>query len=111
MAAGDTSLSICSDALVMLGAKPISSFDEGTDEASISDRLYGDIKNQALMLYPWSFSFKKLQLLGWLQPQSMNINTNTNCQETELDLLAPSMIPMQLAYIHAKNIGSWVANY
>lgn len=59
MAAGDTSLSICSDALVMLGAKPISSFNEGTDEASISDRLYGDIKNQALMLYPWSFSFKK----------------------------------------------------
>jgi hypothetical protein len=62
MAAGDTSLSICSDALVMLGAKPISSFDEGTDEASISDRLYGDIKNQALMLYPWSFSFQKTSI-------------------------------------------------
>lgn len=62
MAAGDTALSICSGALVMLGAKPISSFTEGTDEANIADRLYADIKNQLLMVYPWSFSFKKIQL-------------------------------------------------
>jgi hypothetical protein len=62
MAAGDTSLSICSDALLMLGAKAISSFNEGTDEANIADRLYPDIKNQAIMVYPWSFSFKKSQL-------------------------------------------------
>lgn len=62
MAAGDSGLSICSDALLMLGAKPISSFTEGTDEASICDRLYPDIRDQALMVYPWSFSFKKVQL-------------------------------------------------
>lgn len=59
MAAGDTALSICSDALLMLGAKPISSFDEGTDEASVANRLYPDIRDQALLMYPWSFSFKK----------------------------------------------------
>jgi len=59
MAAGDTALSICSDALLMLGAKPISSFDEGSDEASVANRLYPDIKDQALLMYPWSFSFKK----------------------------------------------------
>lgn len=46
----------------MLGAKPISSFTEGTDEANVADRLYRDIKNQLLMVYPWSFSFKKIQL-------------------------------------------------
>jgi hypothetical protein len=62
MAAGDTSLSICSDALIMLGARPISSFNDGTDEANVADRLYHDIKNQILMTYPWSFSFKKEQL-------------------------------------------------
>jgi len=62
MAAGDTSLSICSDALIMLGARPISSFTEGTDEANIADSLYPDIKNQAIMVYPWSFSLKKIQL-------------------------------------------------
>jgi hypothetical protein len=62
MAAGDSALSICSDALIMLGAKPISSFNEGTDEANTSDRLYSDIRDQALLIYPWSFSFKKIAL-------------------------------------------------
>jgi len=40
MAAGDTSLSICSDALIMLGAAPLSSFTEGTDAAQAFDRLF-----------------------------------------------------------------------
>jgi hypothetical protein len=62
MAAGDSALSICSDALIMLGANPISSFTEGTDEASICDSLYPDVRDQALMVYPWTFSFKKTQL-------------------------------------------------
>jgi len=61
MAAGDSALSVCSDALIMLGAKPIASFTEGTDEASTCDRLYSDIRDQALATYPWSFSFKKVQ--------------------------------------------------
>ena len=62
MAAGDTALTICSDALLMLGAKPISSFDEGTDEASVANRLYSDIRDQTLVMYPWSFSFKKTSI-------------------------------------------------
>jgi hypothetical protein len=62
MAAGDSALSICSDALQMLGAKPISSFTEGTDEANVADSLYSDIKKQALLLYPWSFVYKKIAL-------------------------------------------------
>jgi len=64
MAAGDSALSICSDALQMLGAKPISSFTEGTDEANVADSLYSDIKKQALLLYPWSFVYKKIALRG-----------------------------------------------
>ena len=62
MASGDTSLSICSDALLMLGASPISSFTEGTDEANVCNSLYPDIKIKTLASYPWSFSFKKVQL-------------------------------------------------
>jgi hypothetical protein len=62
MAAGDSALSICSDALLMLGANAISSFNEGTDAANISDRLYSDLRDQALLVYPWSFSFKKVKL-------------------------------------------------
>jgi hypothetical protein len=62
MAAGDTGITICSDALLMLGAKAISSFNDGTDESSVCDRLYPDIRDSTLMMYPWSFSFKKVQL-------------------------------------------------
>ena len=62
MATGDTDIKICSDALLMLGASPISSFTEGTDESNICDRLYPDIKIRALTMYDWSFSFKKTQL-------------------------------------------------
>jgi len=62
MATGDTDIKICSDALLMLGANPISSFTEGTDEANTCDRLYPDIKIKTMATYPWSFSFKKVQL-------------------------------------------------
>jgi len=62
MATGDTDIRICSDALLMLGANPISSFTEGTDESNICDRLYPDIKIRTLTMYDWSFSFKKTQI-------------------------------------------------
>jgi len=62
MAAGDTAVSICSDALILIGAKAISSFNEGTDEASVCDRLYPDIRDSTLVMYPWSFATKKIQL-------------------------------------------------
>lgn len=62
MSSGDTKLSICSDALIMLGASPLSSFSEGTDAAQICDRLYDDLKDSLIACYPWSWSFKKVKL-------------------------------------------------
>ena len=62
MATSDTKLSICSDALIMLGAKPLSSFSEGTDAAQVCDRLYDDIRDSTIGMFPWTFSFKKIQL-------------------------------------------------
>lgn len=62
MAAGDTKLSICSDALIMLGAAPLSSFSDGTDEAQVADRLYDDLRDTLLMQYPYSWTVRKVQL-------------------------------------------------
>jgi hypothetical protein len=62
MAAGDTDVSICSDALVMLGASVISSFDEGTPAATACSRLYPDLKDNLLSRYDWSWSMKKVQV-------------------------------------------------
>jgi len=62
MAVGDTDLSICSDALIALGASPLSSFTEGTDAAQACDRLYPDLKNTLLSTYVWSWTLAKVQL-------------------------------------------------
>lgn len=62
MATGDTDVSICSDALVLLGASPISSFTEGTDSALVCDRLYPDIRDSVLSSYIWSWSITKTQI-------------------------------------------------
>lgn len=62
MAAGDTKLTICSDAMIMLGASPISSFSETTDAAKVADRLYDDVRDTVLQQYPWSWSIKKVKL-------------------------------------------------
>ena len=70
MAAGDTGISICSDALLMLGAKAITSFNDGTDESSVCDRLYPDIRDSALVMYPWTFNTKKTQLAQLLTTPS-----------------------------------------
>lgn len=94
MAAGDSALSICSDALLMLGANAISSFNEGTDAASISDRLYPDLKNQALLVYPWSFSFKKVKL-------SRLITTPTTEYRYEYQLPGDRLGPPRAAFTSA----------
>lgn len=62
MAVGDTDLSICSDALILLGASPISSFTEGSDAAQACDRLYPDLRDTMLSTYVWSWTLKKSQI-------------------------------------------------
>lgn len=62
MAAGNTDVSICSDALVMLGASVISSFAEGTPAATACSRLYPDLRDTLLSRYPWSWSVRKVQV-------------------------------------------------
>lgn len=49
-------ISICSNALLKLGANGITSFDDGTAEAEISSALYGIIRDGMLSAYPWSFA-------------------------------------------------------
>jgi len=62
MATGDTDLSICSDALILLGASPISSFTEGTDISQACNRLYPDLRDTILSTYNWSWTTEKVQL-------------------------------------------------
>jgi len=62
MASGDTKLSICSDAMVVLGEAAITSFSETGDAVTIAFRLYDDLRDQLVQQYPWSWSVKKVAL-------------------------------------------------
>ena len=62
MASGDTDVSICSDACVLLGAGTISSFSEGGDKATAAQRLYPDMRDTILGMREWSFSIVKTVL-------------------------------------------------
>ena len=98
MAAGDTDIRICSDALLMLGAKAISSFNEGTSASNTCDRLYPGIKYSTLQSFPWSFSFKKVQL-------AQTVNTPVNQYKYEYQLPSDRLGAIRRAY-NSTAIGS-----
>ena len=105
MAAGDTDIRICSDALLMLGGKAISSFNEGTSASNTCDRLYPGVKFSTLQSYPWSFSFKKVQL-------AQTINTPVNQYRYEYQLPSDRLGAIRRAYnstaIGAGTFNDWV---
>ena len=63
MASGDTNVTICNQALLLLGSDSISSLSDTTDDAAIvCNTIYETVKRQTLSLYPWSFALVKQQL-------------------------------------------------
>lgn len=57
-----TDVSICSNALLMLGASPIASFTEGTKAAQVASNLYPDQKRDFLRAHPWNAAITRVQL-------------------------------------------------
>ena len=98
MAAGDNAVSICSDALILLGAKPISSFNDGTDESNTCDRLYPNVRDMTLSMYPWSFAYKKQKL-------ARLITTPTNEWEYEYQLPGDRLGNPRAAFT-SENVGA-----
>jgi hypothetical protein len=52
----NTALDICSRALILIGAEPISSFDDGSTEALVCVNLYEDVVRTALTNTRWRFA-------------------------------------------------------
>ncbi|WKB53019.1 hypothetical protein [Eleftheria terrae] len=55
-------VSICSQALLLLGAQTINSFDEPFDRAKIASNLYPDEKKALLRLHPWNCCIRRVVL-------------------------------------------------
>ena len=58
----NTKVSICNEALSMIGAKSIISFDENTENARRCASIYDSTRRALLRMHPWSFARKRLQL-------------------------------------------------
>jgi hypothetical protein len=57
-----TKVSICSNALLLLGAKTINSLDEGSDRASLASNLYDASRDDLLRSHPWNCAVKRVIL-------------------------------------------------
>lgn len=57
-----SSISLCSKALLKIGAASITSFEDGTAEGEIAANLYPYIRDGLLSSYPWSFAVAQAKL-------------------------------------------------
>lgn len=57
-----TQVSICSNALLLLGAKTISSMAEDNDRAQLASNLYESIRDGTLRSHPWNCAVKRVVL-------------------------------------------------
>jgi hypothetical protein len=57
-----TDVSVCANALLMVGAEIISSFTEGSKEANVCSGLYPTTRDTLLQSYPWRFSIGEATL-------------------------------------------------
>lgn len=55
-------ITICSNALLQLGKKPIATFDEGNDRALLCSNFYPDVRDATLRIHPWNCATKRLPL-------------------------------------------------
>lgn len=55
-------IGLCSRALVKIGARPITSFNDGSAESEIASLLYGPARDAVLSSYAWSFATKQVEL-------------------------------------------------
>lgn len=55
-------VSICSNALLLLGAQTISSLSEGNDRAALASNLYDSLRDDTLRSHPWNCAIKRVVL-------------------------------------------------
>ena len=96
MASGDTDVSICSQALLLLGANEITSFSDGTAPSAICSKLSPRVKSQTLGMYPWSFTLKKTQL-GQLASTPTNVYSKEYQLPTDMFLGVPRAVYASLS--------------
>lgn len=92
--AASSAVDVCSRALILIGAEPITSFDDGNNEALIASNMYEDIARASLVNTRWRFATNQVVLnrlsdaptgrydaayqlpSGWLMTHAVTVNDN-----------------------------------
>ncbi len=69
-----TAVSICSNALVMLGDKPINSLSEDSDRARTAANLWPDVRDFVLRSHPWNCAIKRATLSPQVTPPAFDFS-------------------------------------
>jgi len=67
-------ITICSNALLKLGARPISSFDEATDAARLCSNLWPQVRDAVLRAHPWNCAIKRTNLAPKADPPAFGFS-------------------------------------
>lgn len=119
-------VSICSNALLMLGADPINSFDEGTAGARLASNLYALVRDRILRSHPWNCAVKRVILApdatppvfdysaqftlpsDWLKTLQVGSNCENLTWVTESRKILCDVDALRLRYIFRNTVeGTW----
>lgn len=125
-----TSVSICSNALLMLGAQTINDLNEDTDRARLAANLYPQVRDEMLRAHPWNCAIKRVILSpdvempafgytyqftlpsDWIRTISVGDYVEEIDFRSEGRRILADTDTLKLRYVfHNKNEGTWDAGF
>ena len=96
--AANSSIDVSSRALILIGAEPITSFEDSTNEALVASNMYEDIARAALTNCRWRFATEQAQL-----------NLLSDAPTGRYD--AAYQLPSNLIMLHAVTVNDFPIEY
>lgn len=94
-----TGVSICSNALLMLGAQTINDFNEPVDRAKIAANLYPTIRDDLLRSHPWNCTIKRALLAPDATPPAFGYDNQFELPADFLRVLEVGQSGYQIDYL------------
>lgn len=94
-----TGVSICSNALLMLGAQTINDFNEPVDRAKIAANLYPTIRDDLLRSHPWNCTIKRALLAPDATPPAFGYDNQFELPADFLRALEVGQSGYQIDYL------------
>lgn len=94
-----TGVSICSNALLMLGSQTINDFDESVDRAKIAANLYPTVRDDLLRTHPWNCTIKRVLLAPDTTPPAFGYDNQFELPADFLRVLEVGQAGIQIDYL------------